>query len=101
MTILNVTFDTQCVSASDITALVQGGQTLHTAGIINVRWEDFSASDVARDAGLTEVVWDCVADDTAGTLALTVWYSQLAPDLIRQRVAEVHGVEEWDVESRL
>ncbi len=71
----------------------------HATGILNARWEDFSALEVAQNAGLTEVAWDCVSDDTPGTLELVVWYPHLEADIVRQRVTEIDGVEEWNVES--
>jgi hypothetical protein len=101
MTILNVTFDTQCLSPSDLTCLLQGGQILRAEGTLNLRWEEFSALYVARDVGLTEVVWDSVSDDTPGTLELTVWYPHVQADTIRQQVARIEGVEEFEVSGEL
>jgi hypothetical protein len=99
MTFLNVTFDTQCLCPSDLTRFLQGGQMLRAVGILNARWEDFSALNVARDAGLTEVAWDCVVDETPGTLELTVWYPHIQAEVIRQRVAQIEGVEQYEIEG--
>ena len=72
---------------------------LHAAGILNTRWEDFSAVEVAKSVGLIGVAWDAVADDTPGTLELTLWYPQRNADSLRMQLAEIDGVEDYDLQS--
>ena len=97
MIFLNVILDTQRVSAADVNTLLQGGQTLHAVGFLNTRWEEFSALEVAQNAGLTQVEWNTVADDTPGTLQLTVCYLECDSDSIRQRLAEMDGVDQNEI----
>lgn len=97
MTLLNVTFDTQTLAAAGLKRFLQKGQILRAVGILNVRWEDFSALDVAREAGLSGVVWESISDDTSGTLELIVWYPHSQGETIRQQVARLKGVEDFEV----
>jgi hypothetical protein len=97
MTFLHVTFATQSLPSLDLARLLHGGQTLHAAGILNVRWEEFSALDAAREAGLTGVVWESVSDNTPGTLELTVWYPHAHVETIRQRLAQIEGIEDYEI----
>ncbi len=99
MTFLNVTIDTQRVPVFGLKALLHGGHILHSVGILNIRWEDFSALELAQKAGLTGVIWDRVFDDTPGTLVLTVWYPQVEQNIVQQRISEIEGVEDWEVQG--
>lgn len=101
MIFLNITLNTQMVSSGDVKILIQGGQTLHSVGTLNARWEEFSALEAAQNAGISDVIWDTVYDDTAGSLELTIWYPQLDQDSIKQRFTEIDGIEAYEVESVL
>ncbi len=63
MVLVTITFDTQGTSPDDIRDLIKGGQVMHTAGILNTRWEDYSALHVAEQADLHTVEWDYTGDD--------------------------------------
>jgi len=101
MNFLNVTLDTQCVAACDLKALLRNGQVLHASGTINLRWEEFSALNLVQGAGLTDVAWEAVSDDTPGSLELTILYPELGEDRIRRRLAETSGIEEYEIQSKL
>ena len=98
MTFLNVTFDTQCVDVNEFKTLLQDGQVLHAVGILNIRWDDSSALELARDAELLGVTWDVVYDDTASSLELTIWYPFVGVNSIQQRVNLMDCIEAYDLQ---
>lgn len=97
MVIMNITLDTQIVDLHDIHALMKNGQLLHIVGIVNTQWEDYSALSVAEQAGLDNVEWDYVADDTAGTLELTVLYPQCSIEQLETLLHTLRGVDSVDL----
>lgn len=101
MTFLNVTFDTQCVDVNELKTLLQEGQVLHSAGILNRRWDDFSAFEIAQKVDIPGVIWDNVFDDTAGSLELTIWYPFVGSDSLQQWLDLMDGIEEYELQSNL
>lgn len=95
--LVNVTLDTQRVGLLELNSLLEGGQILHAAGVINIRWDDFSASEAVQDAGLTGVEWERVMDDTPGILELTLLYSQKEREEIGYQMAQTDGVDSYEI----
>lgn len=86
MTILIVTFDTSAFGKAEFDAFIPGGMLLRTEGLLNLKWEEFSALDAAREIGLHDVEWDAVRDDTPGTLTCVIGYHALAPADLEARL---------------
>lgn len=99
MTILSVTFDTQAQSVNGINSLIQGGQIIQATGILNRRWDEYSALEIAEESGLVDVTWDCVYDDTPSTLELTIWYPHLSINRLQERIELMPGIEDYDLQS--
>ena len=81
MITLAVSFDTQSFNRADYDQIASGGVLLGAAGLLNLRWEEFSALKAARELGLHEVKWEAVWDNTPGTLTCTFRYDALTPEL--------------------
>ena len=79
MIILTVDFDTSAFGKAEFDALLAGGMLLRAAGLLNLKWEEFSALDAAREIGLHDVEWDAVQDDTPGSLTCVIGYAALPP----------------------
>ena len=86
MVMLTLWIDTQMAYWPDYEQVISGGQVVRTRGVINARYEDFSALDFARDAGLQGVEWDALQDDTAGSIELSVLFYQSTLEEITARV---------------
>lgn len=72
MTTFRLTIDTQSTSGAGVRSIVRIARPISVRGVINTRWDEFSAVGVAAAAGLHNVVWDCVSDDTPGSLEVTL-----------------------------
>ena len=79
MTTLTVTVDTSGFGKTEFDDILQGGVLLHTAGLLNLKWEEFSTLEVACKLGLSPVEWDAVRDDTPGSLTCVILYCGLSP----------------------
>ena len=91
MTILNVTFDTASFDRDIYRKIASGGVLMSVSGLINLKWEEFSALDIARELNFHEVVWDAVWDDTPGTLTCIFFCRTLALEpLLGLSVLEWH-----------
>ena len=93
MTTLTVTVDTAGFGRTEFDALMQGGVILHTEGLLNLKWEEFSALDTARELGLSPVKWDAVQDDTPGSLTCVILYRALSPDDLQPRLLASYIVD--------
>ena len=76
-----VSFDTQSFDREDYDQIASGGVLVNAAGLLNLRWAEFSALKAARELGLHEVKWDAVWDNTPGSLTCTFRYDTLTPEL--------------------
>ncbi len=85
MIIIAVTFDSQALSREGFGQIVQGGMVLGTSGLLNLRREEFSALDAAREIGLHGVAWEATRDDTPGTLTCVIRYDALALPELQER----------------
>jgi|GEM_PF-2633968 len=79
MTLLTVTFDTPTFEQENFNEIMQGGTFLSVTGLLNLKWEEVSALEVARELGLHNVTWDAVWDDTPGTLTCVIRYDSSLP----------------------
>jgi hypothetical protein len=95
MVILSISLDTQTVSVSNIAALLAEGQIIHVEGIINIRWDEFSAKEVSRELALYDVEWERVDDDTPGRLEMIILYTGYIEGDLEKRLQRIHGVEEY------
>ena len=95
MTILTVTFDTLTFAKAAFDEILPGGMLLRTEGLLNLKWEEFSALDAAREIGLHDVEWDAVRDDTPGCLTCMILYRVLSPDDLQARLL-APGVLDYD-----
>ena len=86
MTTLTITVDTSGFGRAAFDEIMQGGVLLRTTGRLNLKWEEFSALEVAREVGLSPVEWDAVRDDTPGTLTCVILYRVLSPDALQTRL---------------
>lgn len=77
MPIAVIQLDSACASNEEVEGLLYDGQLLHAGGVINRRWTDESAVELATGLNLYDVNWDVVYDDTPGTLELTILYFNL------------------------
>lgn len=82
MTILEIAFDAQTLNDDAFHEILSDGILLRTCGLINLRWDDFSAQKIASDLGLKGIVWEITRDDTPGTLSCLIFY----PDKTRQEI---------------
>lgn len=98
---MTVSLDTTTAVQEEVQYLLRDGQLIHAAGILNTRWEEFSALDVARSLGLHNVAWDCTGDDTPGSLELTVLYFRPTQAEIEERLRQVQGVEEVEIKIQV
>lgn len=100
MVMLTLWINTQMAYWPDLEQVLRGGQVIRAAGVLNIRWEDFSALDFAREAGLQEVIWDALQDDTCGSLELTVLYFQATQAEIAARVTDPYvriALDDYDL----
>ncbi len=75
---LTITFDTQSFSREGYEQIVKNGQLLGASGVLNLRWEEFSALDAARQVNLHPVIWETTRDDTPGSLTCIIHYENVA-----------------------
>ena len=93
MTTLTVTLDTAAFGRAEFDKIIPGGMLLRTAGLLNLKWEEFSALDAAREIGLHDVEWDAVRDDTPGSLTCVILYRVLSPDDLQARLLAPYVVD--------
>jgi len=93
MTTIAVTFDTQALSQESFSRIVQGGMILDASGLLNLRWEEFSALDAARGLDLHGVIWEATRDDTPGSLTCLIRYDTLALTELQKRLLDPTVVE--------
>lgn len=101
MVIAEFSFYTADVSKDMFDALVLDGRVLRTHGVINARWDDFSASESVDRFGLAKVEWDVVNDDTPGSLTLEVEYRGHDRWEIGSRMADCPALDSFDLSTGL
>ncbi len=91
---LEITLDTQTFTKTDFDVLFQGGTLLTVTGVVNRRWDEFSAVEAAQGFGLQSVHWEQTWDDSPGSLTLLVNYV-CAKGEILARLRRVDGVDDY------
>lgn len=80
------------LTRSTFDALMAGGILLGAEGVLNQKWDDFSAEQAVADFGLQErgvtVDWDYTQDDTPSSLACRVLFPALSPSEIERRFVD-------------
>jgi len=99
MPIATITLDTSVAGNEDIEALLLDGEVISVTGLINLKWEDFSAIDTARNSGLQGILWQSSYDDTPGSLSLTVRYSSLSTNDVTARFENRSEIEEYEMQE--
>lgn len=95
MILLEVTFDTMALGREDYDRIASQGTVLNVAGLLNLRWEEFSALDAAHALGLQNVEWEAVRDSTPGSLTCLIACNALLPEL--QERLSMPPVVEYEV----
>ncbi len=72
MTTLSLEFYTADFGWHEFASVLRGGEVVQAIGLLNLKWEDFSAWEFARGAELGAVDWQTVRDDTPGILLLQI-----------------------------
>lgn len=103
MTTIAITFDSQALSRDDFDKIAQGGAVLSVTGLLNLRWEEFSALDAARELDLHNVVWETARDDTPGSLTCLIRYDTNTWAELQERLSmpPVLGCELRDTQPQL
>ena len=95
-----VTFDTQAVSREDFAKVVGNGAVMSASGLLNLRWEDFSALEAARELDLYNVAWEATRDDTPGILTCIIRYPNVILSELEERFQEP-PVLEYEIQNGL
>ena len=85
MITVTVTFDSQALSRNDFDKIVLSGMILSASGLLNLRWEEFSALDAARELNLHDVAWEATRDDTPGSLTCIIRYDTVTLPELEER----------------
>ncbi len=99
MLLVTITLDTSSAGKEEVEDITLGGKVICAAGLINLKWEDFSAIDVARSIGLQETLWQSSYDDTPGFLTLTIHYFCLTPDEIHAKLENRPEIEDYEIQQ--
>lgn len=94
-----IQLDSACACNDEVEALLHDGHLLHVGGVINRRWADESAVELAAALNLSDVDWDIVSDDTPGSLELTLLYFNLTSKEIQCRLEGVNGIESYELDG--
>lgn len=97
MVSVRITLDTQRACKKSFKEITRNGKIIWAAGIINSRWEEFSALDLAREVDLQGIKWDSLQDDTPGSLTIMVEYPSLTIEEVESRLSKTKGVEDYEV----
>lgn len=88
-----ITFIAQEFGKEDIARIIEDGEVINVAGVINLKWEDFCALELARAAGFAFVEWEATRDDTPSNLTLTVRYPVASAEQIKARLCDEASVD--------
>lgn len=97
MVTLEITMDSQAFSGDDFAMLSQGGTLLSATGILNRRWEDYSAQAAAECFGLSSVQWEQTWDDTPGSLTCLLGYAHCTKTDIETRLRTLSGIDNYEI----
>ena len=99
MITLNIILDTQVFAKDDFDFLLVNGILLSVTGVVNRRWEDFSAIQAAKQFGLQNVGWEQTWDDTPGSLTFLIGYPSRTKAEIQSCLHKLDGVDQYDIYS--
>lgn len=71
--IFRVDFEAADVGREGVRQLLDRSVLLEAEGTINLRWEDWSAIELARSFDLSAVCWTASEDDSPARFAITLW----------------------------
>ncbi len=92
MVTLEITLDTQAFAKDDFAVLLRNGVLLTATGVINRRWEEYSAIEAAAGFGLQTVTWEQTWDDTPGSLTCLLGYWLPTKAEIQSRLSSLDGI---------
>ncbi len=72
-----ITFDAHALGREEYDKIAQSGRVIGASGLLNLRWEEFSALEAARELDLHDVAWEATRDDTPGTLTCIIRYEDV------------------------
>ena len=87
MTTVSLEFYAADFGWHEFASVLRGGEVVQAFGLLNLKWEDFSAWEFAREAELGPVEWQTVQDDTPGTLLLRIEFPQAGAAELSARFA--------------
>ena len=99
MVTLMITLDTQTFAKEDFDVLLQDGILLKVIGLVNHRWEEFSAVQTANRFGLRPVFWEETWDDTPGNLTCHFGYWDQTKAQIQCRIFGMDGIDHQELYS--
>lgn len=88
-----IIFIAQEASKENIASVIEDGEVINVAGLLNLKWEDFCALALAREAGFAFVEWEATRDDTPSNLTLTVRYPFVSAERITTRLREEASID--------
>lgn len=88
MTLLEVGFDAQTLTEDTFRRVVAGGILLKACGLVNRRWDDYSAQECATALGVENVTWEIVHDDTPGVFSCLLFYPHLTQQEVLRRLED-------------
>ncbi len=97
MVTLEITVDSQTFTEDDFAVLQKGGRVLCVTGILNRRWEDYSAQAAAKCFGLSSVQWEQTLDDTPGSLTCLLGYAHCTKADIETRLRALNGIDDYTI----
>lgn len=97
MVTLEITMDSQTFTEDDFAVLQQGGRVLCVTGILNRRWEEYSARAAAECFGLSSVQWEQTWDDTSGSLTCLFGYAHSTKEEIETRLRALNGIDNYEI----
>lgn len=97
MVTLEITVDSQIFTKDDFIMLSQGSTVLCVKGILNHRWEEYSARKAAECFGFSFVRWEQTWDDTPGSLTCLLGYAHCTRTDIETRLRALNGVDEYEI----
>ncbi len=96
MTTLEISFDAQTLNDNVFHDILRDGILLRACGLINLRWDDFSAQRLFSSLGLSDVIWETTRDDTPGTLTCLVFYAGKTQEEIGARLQN-NAINDYDL----
>lgn len=97
MVTLEITVDSQTFTKDEFVILSQNGTVLSVTGILNRRWEDYSAQKAAECFGFSSVQWEQTWDDSPGSLTCLLGYAHCTKMDIEARLRALNGIDDYTI----